>query len=86
MDPDHPLAVLVQKAKQERSGTAAVVPPPDGAVDPAASLAPAQFAADGECCSDSLLLVTFENCVRFLLITADQVVGVCLQSDCELCT
>ncbi|TWW53473.1 Splicing factor, suppressor of white-apricot -like protein [Takifugu flavidus] len=37
MDPDHPLAALVQKARQERSGVAAVVPQPAGAVDPAAS-------------------------------------------------
>lgn len=48
MDPDHPLAVLVQKAKQERTGAAAAVPPPEGALDPAASSAPTQQAADGE--------------------------------------
>lgn len=48
MDPDHPLAVLVQKAKQERTGAAAAAPPPEGALDPAASSTPTQQAADGE--------------------------------------
>lgn len=46
MDPDHPLAVLVQKAKQERTGAAAAAPPPEGALDPAAASAPTQQAAD----------------------------------------
>lgn len=48
MDPDHPLAVLVQKAKQERTGAAAAAPPPEGALDPAAASTPTQQAADGE--------------------------------------
>lgn len=89
MDPDHPLAVLVQKAKRERSAAAAVVPPPDGALDPAASLTPAQYAADGECCSESLLLVTLENCGPVSSFCSSQPLrwSECFQqSDRELCT
>ncbi|XP_075999457.1 splicing factor, suppressor of white-apricot homolog isoform X2 [Genypterus blacodes] len=46
MDPDHPLAALVRKAKQERNGTAPVAPPPEEVPDPAASSTPAQYNAD----------------------------------------
>lgn len=48
MDPDHPLAALVRKAKQERNGTAALTPKPDEVPDPAASSTPAQYTADRE--------------------------------------
>lgn len=44
MDPDHPLAELVRKAKQERNGTAAVEPKPEAVVEPTAP--PVQYSAD----------------------------------------
>ncbi|XP_034048999.1 splicing factor, suppressor of white-apricot homolog isoform X2 [Thalassophryne amazonica] len=43
MDPDHPLAVLVRKAQQERNGTAVLTPKLG---DPAASTTPAQYSTD----------------------------------------
>uniref|UniRef100_UPI003AAFE2A7 splicing factor, suppressor of white-apricot homolog isoform X2 n=1 Tax=Centroberyx gerrardi TaxID=166262 RepID=UPI003AAFE2A7 len=46
MDPDHPLAALVRKAKQERNGTAAMATKPEEVADPAASSTPAQYTAD----------------------------------------
>ncbi|XP_029300208.1 LOW QUALITY PROTEIN: splicing factor, suppressor of white-apricot homolog [Cottoperca gobio] len=46
MDPDHPLAALVRKARQERNGTAPVTIKPEEVTDPAASSAPAQYTAD----------------------------------------
>ena len=48
MDPDHPLAALVRKARQERNGTAAVATKPEEVTDPAASSTPAQYTADRE--------------------------------------
>lgn len=48
MDPDHPLAALVRKARQERNGTATVVTKPEEVTDPAASSTPAQYTADRE--------------------------------------
>lgn len=48
MDPDHPLAALVRKAKLERNGGAAVETKPDEGPDPAAASTPAQYATDGE--------------------------------------
>lgn len=44
MDPDHPLAALIQKAQQERNGTAAVATNQEEAP---ASL-PTQYSADRE--------------------------------------
>ncbi|KAM4635202.1 splicing factor, suppressor of white-apricot homolog isoform 2-T2 [Polymixia lowei] len=46
MDPDHPLAALVRKAKQERNGTAAMATKPEEVAEPAASSTPAQYTAD----------------------------------------
>uniref|UniRef100_A0A8C4ENI1 Splicing factor, suppressor of white-apricot homolog n=1 Tax=Dicentrarchus labrax TaxID=13489 RepID=A0A8C4ENI1_DICLA len=46
MDPDHPLAALVRKAKQERNGTAAMATKPEEVPDPAASSTPAQYTTD----------------------------------------
>nr|XP_057920148.1 splicing factor, suppressor of white-apricot homolog [Doryrhamphus excisus] len=46
MDPDHPLAALVRKAKEERNGLAAISTGPEEASDPAASSATAQYTAD----------------------------------------
>lgn len=48
MDPDHPLAALVRKARQERNGTAAIATKPEEVTDPAASSTPAQYTADRE--------------------------------------
>ncbi len=48
MDPDHPLAALVRKARQERNGTAAMATKPEEVADPAASSTPAQYTADRE--------------------------------------
>ena len=51
MDPDHPLAALVRKAKEERNGTAsaAMATPPEEVVpDPTPSSTPAQYTADRE--------------------------------------
>lgn len=48
MDPDHPLAALIRKAKQERNGTAAMAAKPDEVPDPAASSTPAQYTTDRE--------------------------------------
>ena len=48
MDPDHPLAALVRKAKQERNGTTAVATNPEEVPDPAASSTPAQYTTDRE--------------------------------------
>lgn len=46
IDPDHPLAVLVRKARQERNGTAEVEQKPEEVVEPAPSTTPAQYSAD----------------------------------------
>lgn len=46
MDPDHPLAALVRKARQERNGSVATESATDEVVDQSASSAPAQYAAD----------------------------------------
>lgn len=48
MDPDHPLAALVRKARQERNGTATEAPKPEEVTIPAASSTPAQYTADRE--------------------------------------
>lgn len=48
MDPDHPLAALVRKARQERNGAATVAAEPEEVTDPAASTTPAQYTADRE--------------------------------------
>lgn len=48
MDPDHPLAALVRKAKQERNGTAAMETKQDEGADPAAASTPAQYTTDRE--------------------------------------
>lgn len=48
MDPDHPLAALVRKAKQERNGTAAMETKQAEGPDPAAAGTPAQYATDRE--------------------------------------
>lgn len=45
MDPDHPLAALVYKARQERNGSAAMATQPEVA-DPAVSGTSTQYAAD----------------------------------------
>ncbi|XP_056146543.1 splicing factor, suppressor of white-apricot homolog isoform X2 [Lampris incognitus] len=45
MDPDHPLAELVRKAKQERNGSALVTKPGE-TVEPTASSVPTQYPAD----------------------------------------
>lgn len=44
MDPDHPLAALVRKAKQEKNGSIALAAKPEEAV--AAQAPPAEYAAD----------------------------------------
>ncbi|XP_068609080.1 splicing factor, suppressor of white-apricot homolog [Brachionichthys hirsutus] len=46
MDPDHPLAALVRKAKQERNGTAAVEAKPEEGLYTSASSAPGQYNTD----------------------------------------
>ncbi|XP_054612942.1 splicing factor, suppressor of white-apricot homolog [Dunckerocampus dactyliophorus] len=46
MDPDHPLAALVRKAREERNGLAAKPTGPEEASDPAASSTTAQYTAD----------------------------------------
>ncbi|XP_070845056.1 splicing factor, suppressor of white-apricot homolog [Chaetodon trifascialis] len=46
MDPDHPLAALVRKAKEERNGTAAMAATAEDVSDPAASNPPAQYTTD----------------------------------------
>ncbi|XP_061783089.1 splicing factor, suppressor of white-apricot homolog isoform X1 [Nerophis lumbriciformis] len=46
MDPDHPLAALVRKARAERNGLAATPTVPEEASDPAASNTTAQYTAD----------------------------------------
>ncbi|TKS84316.1 Splicing factor, suppressor of white-apricot -like protein [Collichthys lucidus] len=46
MDPDHPLAALVRKARQEKNGTAAMTTKPEEVADPAASGTPAQYTTD----------------------------------------
>lgn len=46
MDPDHPLAALVRKARQERNGAATVAAEPEEVTDPAVSTTPAQYTAD----------------------------------------
>ncbi|KAK9532730.1 hypothetical protein VZT92_010103 [Zoarces viviparus] len=46
MDPDHPLAALVRKARQERNGTAAVATKAEEVTDPVVSSTPAQYTAD----------------------------------------
>ncbi|XP_033831865.1 splicing factor, suppressor of white-apricot homolog [Periophthalmus magnuspinnatus] len=46
MDPDHPLAALVRKARQERNGTAAEEPKPEEVVETAPPAAPTQYSAD----------------------------------------
>ncbi|XP_049593657.1 splicing factor, suppressor of white-apricot homolog isoform X2 [Syngnathus scovelli] len=46
MDPDHPLAALVRKARAERNGLAAVQTVAEEAPDPAAPAAVTQYAAD----------------------------------------
>lgn len=48
MDPDHPLAALVRKARQEKNGTAAMATKPEEVPDPAASGTPAQYTTDRE--------------------------------------
>lgn len=49
MDPDHPLAALVRKAKQERNGTAAAMASTsEEAPDPAASSTAVQYTTDRE--------------------------------------
>jgi len=58
MDPDHPLAALVLKARQERNGTAPVVPKPEEA----APSAPAQYTADREYIRFCLLIL-LNRCV-----------------------
>ena len=49
MDPDHPLAALIRKAKQERNGTAAMAATPEEAPDQAVSSTPAEYTTDREC-------------------------------------
>lgn len=46
MDPDHPLAALIRKAKQERNGTAAMAATPEEVPDPAVSSTPAEYTTD----------------------------------------
>uniref|UniRef100_G3Q0D5 Splicing factor, suppressor of white-apricot homolog n=1 Tax=Gasterosteus aculeatus aculeatus TaxID=481459 RepID=G3Q0D5_GASAC len=46
MDPDHPLAALVLKARQERNGTATVATKAEDVADPVVSGTPAQFNAE----------------------------------------
>lgn len=48
MDPDHPLAALVLKARQERNGTATVATKAEDVADPVVSGTPAQFNAERE--------------------------------------
>lgn len=48
MDPDHPLAALIRKAKQERNGTAAMAATPEEVPDPAVSSTPAEYTTDRE--------------------------------------
>lgn len=51
MDPDHPLAALIRKAKQERNGTALPAPvaaKPEEVTDPAATSTQAHYKADRE--------------------------------------
>lgn len=54
MDPDHPLAALVLKARQERNGTAAMTTQPAEAEEPSAAIAPAEYTADREYSFSSL--------------------------------
>ncbi|XP_068190617.1 splicing factor, suppressor of white-apricot homolog isoform X2 [Antennarius striatus] len=46
MDPDHPLAALVRKAKQERNGSVAVEAKPEEGLFSSASSAPGQYTTD----------------------------------------
>lgn len=46
MDPDHPLAALIRKAKQERNGTAAMVTNPDEVMEATQSSTSAQYTSD----------------------------------------
>nr|XP_020465478.1 splicing factor, suppressor of white-apricot homolog [Monopterus albus] len=46
MDPDHPLAVLVQKAQQERNGTAGMTPKPEEVTAPSVPSTPIQYSAE----------------------------------------
>lgn len=46
IDPDHPLAALVRKAKQERNGTAPEEPKPEEVIETAPPAAPTQYSAD----------------------------------------
>ncbi|KAM9841827.1 splicing factor, suppressor of white-apricot homolog isoform 2-T2 [Aulostomus maculatus] len=46
MDPDHPLAALVRKAKQERNGTTTIAPKPEEIVEPAVPSPTVHYTAD----------------------------------------
>uniref|UniRef100_A0AAV2J1Z2 SURP motif domain-containing protein n=1 Tax=Knipowitschia caucasica TaxID=637954 RepID=A0AAV2J1Z2_KNICA len=48
MDPDHPLAALVRKAKQEQNGTAAEEPKPEEVVETAPAAPPTQYSSERE--------------------------------------
>ena len=48
MDPDHPLAALVRKAKQERNGTIALTAKPEELVAPPVQPTPADYTTDRE--------------------------------------
>ena len=67
MDPDHPLAALVRKARQEQNGAAAAAAsamatkPEEGPAEPAVPATPAEYTADREY-SFSSMRVKLGNC------------------------